>query len=381
LTSPPENVVAALRRRLGPGQVVFEYALGEERSYLFALDRERAAVFELPPARVIGDAVRAYYDAVSRHDASGYRPERMQSRALSEMLLAPARDFLDAEALAFVPDGALHYLPFGALPRPDGGPPLVEDHSVIAPLSAALLLQHLDSARLDAEPRIGIVADPVYSAEDPRVGGSMRPSPADSDARPPRNEDILERLPATGREADDVAALFPPERRFVATGTAASRALVTGGELAPYDILHIATHGRFDSQYPMLSGLWLARVDAAGQPIDGFLGIHDAHELQLAAGLVVLSGCETALGRELKAEGLVGLTHGFLYAGVPRVVASLWQVPERATAELMTAFYEGLVVEGLTPARALAAAQARVAADRRWRDPYFWAGFTLQGSW
>jgi CHAT domain-containing protein len=325
--------------------------------------------------------VRAYYDAVRQLDATGFRHERAQARALSELLLAPARDFLGAESLAVVPDGALRYLPFGALPLPDDGPPLIRDHSVVAPLSAALLVQHPKRAPLAADLRIGIVADPVFSPNDPRLGGTAASTRGGTGPRPPTSSNTLERLPATGREAAAIAALFPPERRLVATGTAASRTLVSGGGLAAYDVLHFATHGRFDSQYPMLSGLWLSRVDAAGEPIDGFLGIYEAHDLRLSADLVVLSGCETALGRELKAEGLVGLTHGFFYAGVPRVVASLWRVPERATAALMTAFYEGLVIEGLTPARALAAAQGRVAADRRWRDPYYWAGFTLQGSW
>jgi CHAT domain-containing protein len=125
----------------------------------------------------------------------------------------------------------------------------------------------------------------------------------------------------------------------------------------------------------------LSRFDAAGAGIDGFLGLYDVASLDLSAQLVVLSGCHTALGKQVRGEGLVGLSRGFLYAGVPRVVASLWQVRDRATAELMARFYRGMLREGSTPAAALRAAQLAVRQERRWRDPYFWAAFTLQGDW
>ena len=96
---------------------------------------------------------------------------------------------------------------------------------------------------------------------------------------------------------------------------------------------------------------------------------------------MVLSGCETALGKEVRGEGLVGLTQGFLYAGARQVVASLWRVEDRATAELMSRFYHGLLVEGRTPAAALRLAQLAVRKDKRWRSPYYWSGFVLQGDW
>jgi len=114
---------------------------------------------------------------------------------------------------------------------------------------------------------------------------------------------------------------------------------------------------------------------------DGFLRLHDIYGLDLNADLVVLSACETALGREVRGEGLVGLTQGFMYAGARSVIASLWQVPDRATAELMARFYEFLINEGLNPADALKKAQLASASERRWRDPYFWGGFVLLGDW
>jgi CHAT domain-containing protein len=122
-------------------------------------------------------------------------------------------------------------------------------------------------------------------------------------------------------------------------------------------------------------------VDRNGNPTDGFLRLHEVYDLSLAADLVVLSGCRTALGKEVKGEGLLGLTRGFLYAGASRVMASLWPVRDRATAELMRRFYRGLLQDGLPPAAALRAAQRSLRRDPRWRDPFYWAPFILQGDW
>jgi CHAT domain-containing protein len=257
---------------------------------------------------------------------------------------------------------------------------MIATRRVIQPPSATLLAHLLVEDGLPDAPTIAVVADPVFSSDDPRVATRSVPASA-ARAEPRIASASLQRLPATGREAAALADLFPTDRRLVATGLAANRALVTSGRLAPYSILHFATHGVFDGEYPLLSGLSLSRIDDAGRAIDGFFGIYDAHDLALSASLVVLSGCETALGRHMRAEGLVGLTHGFLYAGVPRVVASLWRVPERATVELMTAFYGALIDDRLSPSQALAVAQDRLVRSRRWRDPYYWAGFTLQGTW
>ncbi len=136
-----------------------------------------------------------------------------------------------------------------------------------------------------------------------------------------------------------------------------------------------------NSQHPHLSGLVLSLVDPQGRAQDGFLQMHDIYNLKLNADLVVLSACETALGRDVRGEGLIGLTRGFMYAGAPRVVASLWRVPDSATAELMKRFYEGLLRDGLRPAAALRRAQVALSNERRWSAPYYWAGFIIQGDW
>jgi CHAT domain-containing protein len=145
--------------------------------------------------------------------------------------------------------------------------------------------------------------------------------------------------------------------------------------------VHFATHALINHQHPELSGIVLSQVDEKGQPRDGFLRLHEIYNLRLAAELVVLSACETALGKEVKGEGMIGLTRGFMYAGAPRVAASLWRTDDRAAAELMKRFYQRMLGERMTAASALRAAQVSMLQEKRWETPYYWAAFTLQGEW
>jgi CHAT domain-containing protein len=191
----------------------------------------------------------------------------------------------------------------------------------------------------------------------------------------------LARLPFSRSEALAVAALAPPASVLQATDFNASLALATSGRLADYRILHFATHGLINAEQPELSGLALSLVDADGRSQDGFLRLNTIYNMRLAADLVVLSACQSALGKEISGEGLVGLTRGFMYAGARRVIASLWQVDDVATAELMKRFYRGLLNDHLAPAAALRAAQQDLRTQPRWSSPFFWAGFVVQGDW
>jgi CHAT domain-containing protein len=151
--------------------------------------------------------------------------------------------------------------------------------------------------------------------------------------------------------------------------------------LNQYRILHFATHGLLNGERPELSGLVLSMVDGKGEVRDGFLGLHEIYNLRLNADLVVLSGCQTALGKDIRGEGLIGLTRGFMYAGTSRVIASLWGVDDRATAELMKRVYRGILGKQMSPAAALRPAQTELQAERGWQAPYYWAAFTLEGDW
>jgi CHAT domain-containing protein len=191
----------------------------------------------------------------------------------------------------------------------------------------------------------------------------------------------FERLRFSRQEADAVAALAPANGSLKATDFAASRATATSPELGGYRIVHFATHGLVNNHNPELSGIVLSLVDEAGRPQDGFLRLHDIYNLKLGADLVVLSACRTALGKDIRGEGLVGLTRGFMYAGAPRVLASLWNVDDRATSQLMRQLYVGVLKQNQSPAAALRAAQVAMWKSSRWQSPYYWAAFAMQGEW
>ena len=162
---------------------------------------------------------------------------------------------------------------------------------------------------------------------------------------------------------------------------AASKAAATSEDLGQYRFIHFATHGFLDSPNPELSGIVLSLVGEQGAPQDGFLRAHEIYNLKLPADLVVLSACQTGLGKEIRGEGLVGLTRGFMYAGAARVVVSLWSVDDEATSELMSRFYSRMIRDGLPAAAALRAAQIQLLKQPKWQAPYFWAAFVLQGEW
>lgn len=393
LTQPAPLRAGEIQALLDPQTLLLEYSLGEERSYLWAVDPGSVVSFELPPRAAIEQSARRVYERMRALDAGG-DPRDSEAAALSRTLLGPVAGRLAGKRLVIVADGALHYLPFAALPVPESaggaaGEILLDAHEIVSlPSASVLATQRRD---LEGRPRavreVAVLADPVFDAGDPRVvpprlaaAKAPPPSPPERGA-PPEDLPGLERLPSTRLEAEKIAALVPPDQVLMALDFQADREAVLGGALAPYRIVHFATHGLIDARNPELSGLALSRVGKDGKPREGFLSLADLYNLQLGSDLVVLSGCETALGQEIRGEGLVGLTQGFFYAGAARVVASLWRVQDRATAELMGRFYQAMLREGKPPAAALREAQLAIRRERRWRQPYYWAAFILQGDW
>ena len=191
----------------------------------------------------------------------------------------------------------------------------------------------------------------------------------------------IHRLPYTRQEAEQILAFVPQADSFNAIDFAANRTAAMNPTLSQYRYLHFATHGLIDSERPGLSALVLSLVDEQGNPQDGFLRVNEIYNLKLPAELVVLSACQTGLGKEIRGEGLVGLTRGFMYAGAARVVVSLWSVNDKATSELMTIFYRQMLKENQRPAAALRAAQIEMWKQKQWQAPYYWAAFVLQGEW
>lgn len=387
--------------------LLLEYSLGEERSFVWAVTPDAIKSFELPKRAVIEPAARRVYDLLTARTISvpketlEQRRQRLEladaeytkaSAILSQMILGPVGVELKDKRLLIVSDGVLQYIPFAGLPNPGDKQALVVDHEVVMAPSASVvgLLRQETANRKPASKAVAVLADPVFSNNDPRVAAARlgRPAPIDKDvpvvalrSGADTGLDGLRRLRFSRQEADAIARLAGSDGKLEAVDFAASRKLATSAELGQYRVVHFATHGIINNNHPELSGIVLSLVDEKGQPQNGFLRLYDLYNLKLSADLVVLSACQTALGKEIRGEGLVGLTRGFMYAGAPRVIASLWQIDDRASAEFMKRFYEAMLSQKLRPAAALRAAQVSMSQDPRWRQPHYWAAFTLQGEW
>lgn len=279
-------------------------------------------------------------------------------------------------------DGALEYLPFAALPAPATTAPLIATHEIVRLPSASVLAEVREEKahRAPAPRSAAVFADPVFRQDDERVSGAR---PVEVDVLRAADDVDLSQLPRlyfSRQEAGAIAGLAPRGAVRKELDFDASRPTVKKLDLENYRVVHFATHAFLDSKHPELSGLVLSMVDRSGQPQDGFLSLHEIYNLKLNADLVVLSGCQTALGQEVRSEGLVGLTRGFMYAGASQVLASLWGVRDSATADLMRHFYAAFFERRLPPAAALRKAQLAMMKDPRWAAPYFWAAFTVQGA-
>jgi CHAT domain-containing protein len=275
---------------------------------------------------------------------------------------------------------------------------LIVEHETATLPSASIVawLRKALASRRPATGGIAVVADPVFSANDERVKG-VAPRPrvepmtitqglrVPSDIEPAlRGLDgivelgPLDRLPASRDEALAIAELAP-ERSLVALDFDANRQMVMSGKLSDYRYLHFATHAYANGVFPGLSWLALSKVDRNGQEQPGYLRLNDIYQLRLNADLVTLGACRTGLGKQLRGEGMISLTRGFIYAGAPRVVVSLWDVPDRETAQLMQSFYRNLLKQKLPIVEALRRAQVEMWERAESGAPFFWAAFSLQG--
>lgn len=365
--------------------MLLEYALGVEKSYLWVVTKSELKSFELPKRVVIEAAARRVYDLLLvSNKTQARRPAELALAELGRMVLGPAASLLKKERLVIVADGALEYVPFTALSIDSAYEPLIAQHEVISLPSASVLDALRRENRQRAPEALAVLADAVFQSDDSRFKAHASSGANQSDLMRSAAEAGLvnfPRLPFSRREAEAIVAKAGEPRSLKALDFTASRETVFNTKLDQYRIIHFATHALLNSQHPALSGIVLSLYDEQGRPIDGFVRAHEIYNLKLNADLVVLSACRTALGSEIKGEGLVGLTRGFMYAGTPSVVASLWDVRDEATSELMSRFYEKMFKDRMKPAAALRAAQVSMWKERRWSTPYYWAGFILQGEW
>ncbi len=423
LETRPLSLPAIQERVLEDNTLLLEYSLGDERSYLWAITKNSVHSYELPKRAEIEVTARNVYTLLTASQPlAGETFEQRQSRVmtaneqlpalitnLSRMVLEPVASELGNKRLLIVADGALQYIPFQVLSKPaDPNPlglnatatqarPLVADHEIVNEPSASALALLIEGTASRKQPAnsVAVFADPVFEADDPRIksGNSTNSEVLTSELNETElhralrdvnftgSDSRIPRLPASRDEADAIIAAAPWWSDFKAIGFDANRETALSADLGDYRIVHFATHGFLNDEHPELSGVVLSLFDEKGQPREGFLRLHDIYNLKLPVELVVLSACNTGLGKDVRGEGLIGLTRGFMYAGASSVVASLWKVDDEATAELMRHFYTAMLQDGLEPPAALRKAQLQMSTQKRWQSPYYWSGFIIQGQY
>jgi CHAT domain-containing protein len=366
--------------------MLLEYFLGNNASYVWAITRNAERVYELPKAEKVTDAVQTLYELLAKKpdDDSEQRLSKAGSE-LARMILTPLANQSTIKRVIVVADGALNYIPFQLLPSP-AGTPLVASYEIVNAPSASILGQlRKEKQQRPASTRVlAAFGDPVFrsnyaqfknSASADVVASAERGVEVDADSLDPARIQPL----VYSRDELDYLREVGGQGAFVARGFDASRATLEKINFSRYAILHFATHGLLDPKNPKKLGLYLSMVDEDGRDQRGFITMQDVYNLRVPVSLVVLSACRTGLGEDVRGEGLIGLTRGFMHAGASSVVASLWKVDDEATAELMKYFYTNMLKKGMRPAAALREAQNTLRQNPQWQSPHFWAGFTLQG--
>jgi CHAT domain-containing protein len=382
--------------------VLLEFLLGADRSYVWAVTRDSIRSYELPSRSLINEAATKAYNSLStRPGADATGTPTLETRELSQLILSPVAAELNKRHVIIVADGDLNYIPFQVLPMPsDVNETFVDNHEITNAHSASILgeLQQEAARRQPAAKVLAAFGNPAfepnYTQSGVANGGEQLATMQGPEAERGRyavrdlelNGDtfdpaVIKPLVYAKRELANLVEITAGEETFVATDYAATREQLLKTDLTQYAIIHFATHGWLDPKQPENSCLVLSTVDPDGRARDGFVRLQNIYELRVPVKLVVLSACRTALGKDVRGEGLMSLTYGFMYAGASSVVASLWKVDDEATAELMKQFYNNMLHDGMTPSEALRAAQNSIRQRPEWRSPYYWAAFTLQGEY
>ncbi len=371
--------------------VLLEYSIGAERSFLFVVAKDSLKVVELPGRAEVERLARVFRDSLNARAVPTTNESEIQTETrirkadaeldrtgaeLTRILLRPVAGEIANKRLLVVTSEVLQYIPFAALPNTNAASRfLIQTNEIVHLPSASALAYLRDTARRPATKEIAIFADPVFDASDERLRQVIK-SGAKPLARGP-----FARLVFSSQEAESISMLAPPENLFIATGFDANLSNLRKLDMGRYRILHFATHSSLDDRFNELSGVVLSLVDEKGAPREGIWRLNEIYNLTLNTELVVLSACETALGSEIRGEGLVGFTYSFMYSGARSVVASLWLVDDRPTYKLMQRFYQAMLKDKLPPSKALRAAQISMINEKGLDRPFFWSAFTLQGEW
>jgi len=388
--------------------ILLEYALGDENSYLWAVTENEILSYQLPNAKKLEYLVQRLRTAVTakqpggdesiddhiKRMTKGEQDYKRYSWQLAQLLLGPVA-LRGKKRIIFVPEGPLQYVPFSALPLRDvhGKSSILADkHEVVILPSASALAAIRKAAKNRPRPSLpaAVFANPLFTGDRARA---KRINAANRSAETPESTDCekdirrmlgpgpVPPLPEAHREAQAIEQYLAGRKKvFVAEHVQASLKTLLALDLGAYRLLVFATHTFLDGKRPEKSMILLSLVDESGTPQNGCVRLSEINKFKLSADLVVLSSCESALGKELSSEGIIGLPRSFLRAGARSIIATLWAVDDQATADLMTRFYYHLHL-GESPASALRNSQLDVRHDKRWSNEYFWAAFVLQGDY
>ncbi len=394
-----------IESEINDGQtVLLEYAFGDEHAFAWLVEGDHIRAIDLGPVINIRNTVRAFREALAPLQAGTEEPAieylhrrrlararvLLLSKQLSALLIEPLHLPLQKRVL-IVPDGPLQYLPFAAISLSASAtrsrPWIAANELTTLPSASVLaILRKTATKRPPPIDEVTVFADPVFETNPSLAASQGVATPyqrsrnlarAWRDANGARH---IPSLPGSRREALAIQHVVGPPHTRLALGFDANREAVIDGSIARQRIVHFATHGIMDTRHPEMSGLVLSLVDKQGKYRDGYLRLSDIYRLKLSADLVVLSSCESALGKDLGSEGIIGLPRGFLYAGARSVIASLWKVDDEASATLMSDLYVRMK-QGEAPSAALRGAQLDLAKSSRFSDPSFWAAYVLEGDY
>ncbi|MGF2012826.1 CHAT domain-containing protein [Nostoc sp. DedVER01b] len=409
LKYPDPLKLPQIQQQLDQDTLLLQYSLGEERSYLWAVTPNSLNTYELPGKEAIEKSAGRFQELLKKcqyvkcqdlpedQKAKDLQEISQAATQLSKLVLAPVAEKLGKKRLVIVADGALQEIPFAALSEPNqksNYQPLLVNHEIVnLPSVTAIAIHRQDLKQRQPAPKtLAVLADPVFAANDQRFTGkpeSESPGPELSLQRSSlqRSAKNLKRgewgrLPGTLTEANQILKLVSPDQSLKAFDFDANYNWATSEKLKQYRFILFATHGFADPLNPELSGIILSQIDKQGKPqTPGILRLGDIFNLDWNADVVVLSACETGLGKDVQGEGLMGLTRGLMYAGARTAVVSLWQVNDTATSKLMPQFYTTMLQQKVSPTIALRESQLKLWQQKAWQNPYYWAAFTLQGEW
>jgi len=431
LTSMQPLTLADVQQKvLDDNTVLLEYQLGADNSYLFAATKSGVSIYKLPrradmdklatdfraqlippklQRRIVGIDVAADQQrglGIVQGPAEDLPPFVAASNALYKAAIEPAAAMLGDKRILVVADGALNYIPFEALLKNGDGADyaslnyLVKTNEVVYSPSASVIAAIRQGSPAASGKSMLLVADPVFSGDDPRAKGGAASSSADTtrglglglesavndvagDAASSASGGLrLARLSGTRTEADAISAIAKTggAQADLWTDLNASEDNVKTRDVSSYRYLHVATHGLLDAERPQFTGVVLSLV--GNKSNDGFLRTDEIFNLKLGSPMVMLSACETGLGKEKRGEGVIGLTRAFMYAGAPTVGVSLWSVADKSTADLMTDFYKRLLgATPQSPGAAMRDAQLAMINGKKYSAPFYWAPFVLVGEW